>query len=223
MFHSQYKQDEFLNTYFLKDKREGFFVDIGAHDGKTGSNSLFFETHLNWSGICVEPLPHIYNKLKQTRKSINLNCAVDEEDGIVEFYNNTGYTEMLSGLVKHYDPRHEQRRDNEINQAGGKSEITKVRSLRLETIFDLFQVTHVDYMSIDVEGAEFAVIKSINFDKVFIDIIDFEDNYPDTSKEIKEYLVEKGYLLIGRIGGDIHMIHKDSKLITEDMDINIKL
>ena len=53
-------------NYFL-NKPEGFFLDIGAHDGVTGSNTFFFEK-LGWDGICLEPIPSVFDKLKK-------NCA----------------------------------------------------------------------------------------------------------------------------------------------------
>ncbi len=65
-------------------------------------------------------------------------------------------------------------------------------------------------MSIDVEGAEFEVIKSINFDKVFIDVIGFENNYNDISIPIIEYLDNKGFIFINKTALDIFMINKMS-------------
>jgi hypothetical protein len=47
----------------IKDKENGVFVDIGAHDGETDSNSLFFE-NLGWKGFCIEPNPEMFNKLQ---------------------------------------------------------------------------------------------------------------------------------------------------------------
>ena len=64
-------------------------------------------------------------------------------------------------------------------------------------------------MSVDVEGAEFAVIKSINFDKIFIDVISFENNYNDVTIPIIKYLEEKNYKVINTFT-DIMMINKDS-------------
>ena len=69
-------------------------------------------------------------------------------------------------------------------------------------------VKHVNYLSIDVEGAEFSVIKSIDFDKVFIDVIEFENNYDDILPII-EYLVKKGYVLLHK-SHDIFMINENS-------------
>jgi hypothetical protein len=64
-----------------------------------------------------------------------------------------------------------------------------------------------------VEGAEFEVIKSINFDKVFIDVIGFENNYNDVSVPIVEYLENKNFVMI-HLSLDIFMINKKSAFFT---------
>jgi len=117
---------------------------------------------------------------------------------------------MLSGLRKNYDNRHFNRLENELHMHGGETELILVDTKRLETVFDEHNVNHVHYLSIDVEGAEFEVIKSINFDKVFIDVIEFEDNYTDTSPPIVQYLKDRNYEFLSK-KEDIFMIHKDSK------------
>lgn len=216
-FYSQpgscYSQDSYLKTNVFKNFRNGFFVDVGAHDGKTINNTLFFEETDGWTGINVEPIQSVYNNLITNRpKCININAAIDIEDGYAEFATNEGYTEMLSGLQKYYDPRHKDRIQREIAQRGGQSKTVIVRTRSLESIFDEYHVKQINYLSIDTEGAEFAVIRSINFDKVFIDVIGFENNYPDESPKIVDYLVLKGFKYL-RGGSDIFMIHKDSRFI----------
>lgn len=57
-FWSQAWQDEFCAN-ILNFKRNGFFIDIGSTDGKSQSNSYFFESELDWKGICVRTLRHI--------------------------------------------------------------------------------------------------------------------------------------------------------------------
>ena len=69
------------------------------------------------------------------------------------------------------------RLQKEIKKYNSKTEIIKVETLTLEKIFDDYNIKNINYLSIDVEGAEFDVIKSINFNKIFIDIIGFENNY----------------------------------------------
>ena len=212
-FYSQDKQDVFLQNNVFKGYKNGFFVDVGAHDGKKINNTLYFENDHNWSGINIEPMPNIFIELNNNRPNcINYNCAVSEIDGFAEFIHNKGWTEMLSGLKKDYDKRHIIRRDKEIGLNGGSTEIIEVNTKRLETILDENNIKHINYLSIDVEGGEFSVIKSINFNKVFIDVIGFENNYNDTSEPIIKYLQNKNYKIINK-SLDIFMIHNESKFI----------
>lgn len=211
MFYSQHKQDQILEENLFKGFKNGFFMDIGAHDGISINNTLYFENNNNWSGINIEPIPEVFNKLCINRpNSININCAVSNEDGFADFVCNDGYTEMLSGLHKNYDPRHINRINIENKIMKGTSKLIKVPVKRIETICDENNIKHIHYLSIDVEGAEFDVIKSINFDKVFIDIIDFENNYEDVSLPIVKYLESKGYIIIYKYN-DIFMINLKSQ------------
>jgi FkbM family methyltransferase len=210
MFNSQDGQDAFLERNVFKGFKNGVFVDVGAHDGVLINNTLYFEKTNNWTGINIEPIKKVYDMLGINRpNSINLNCAVCNNDGETEFICNTGYTEMLSGIKDNYDERHFQRLDRENKLKGSKTEIIKVNTKKLETIFKENNISHVNYLSIDVEGAEFEVIKSIDFNKVFIDVIGFENNYEDVSHPIIEYLVNRNFVFIHK-STDIFMIHKDS-------------
>lgn len=214
MFHSQSNQDQFLETNVFKGFQRGIFVDVGAHDGITLNNTLYFENHNHWSGFNIEPNQHVYDQLQVNRpNSINLNCAICSKDGTAEFLRNTGYTEMLSGLKDTFDTRHYQRLTSENEHHGSSTETVQVQTKRLETVFDEYKVNHIHYLSIDVEGAEFDVIKSINFDKVFIDVIEFENNYRDTSIPIIQYLESKNYSIIAE-SSDVFMIHENSQFST---------
>lgn len=62
-FYSQAGQDKYLIENIYKNKEKGFFIDIGAHDGITYSNTYYLEKELGWSGICIEPNPKIYKQL----------------------------------------------------------------------------------------------------------------------------------------------------------------
>jgi FkbM family methyltransferase len=210
MFNSQFNQDKFLEEHIFKGYKNGFYMDVGAHDGVTINNTLYFEKYNNWSGINIEPIKEVFDKLVINRSNnINLNCAVCNNDGETDFLNNTGYTEMLSGIKSTFDPRHLQRLEYENIHTCSSTKIIKVKTKKIETICDENNISHINYLSIDVEGAEFEVIKSINFDKVFIDIIGFEDNYNDVSVPIIEYLENKNFIVIDK-SDDILMINKMS-------------
>uniref|UniRef100_A0A6C0IHK5 Methyltransferase FkbM domain-containing protein n=1 Tax=viral metagenome TaxID=1070528 RepID=A0A6C0IHK5_9ZZZZ len=211
MFYSQCNQDKYLEDNIFKGYKNGFFVDVGAHDGKSINNTLYFEKYNNWRGINIEANLKVYNLLVNNRpNSININCAVCNNDGYSEFICNTGYTEMLSGLKITFDNRHLQRLYDENIQMGSTTQIINVNTKKLETIFDENNIQHVNYLSIDVEGAEFEVIKSINHDKVFVDVIGFENNYDDNSLHIINFLKNKDYIVIHETT-DIFMINTKSK------------
>lgn len=210
MFNSQDNQDKYLEESVFIGLKNGFFVDVGAHDGISINNTLYFEKYNNWTGINIEPIKSVYDRLIVNRPTnINLNLAVCNNDGTTEFYCNVGYTEMISGIKDDFDQRHLNRLANENQQKGSTPEVIIVNTKKLETIFDENNVQHVNYLSIDVEGAEFEVIKSINFDKVFIDVIGFENNYNDVSIPIIKYLENHNFVVI-HLSLDIFMINKNS-------------
>jgi FkbM family methyltransferase len=212
MYNSQDNQDKYLEESVFKGYKNGFFVDVGAHNGISFNNTLYFEKYNNWKGINIEPLEKVYNELVENRPNcINKKCVISNYTGIVDFISNNGYTEMLSGIKEHYDEKHLQRLIRENHSEGSTTEIIKIKSERLETVLEENNITRINYLSIDVEGGEYEVIKSINFDKVFIDVISFEDNYSDSkTRSILQYLEEKGYVRLNKIGADIFMIHKNS-------------
>jgi FkbM family methyltransferase len=150
-FYSQYEQDEFLEDAVFKGFRNGIFVDVGAHDGISLNNTLYFEEHAGWTGINIEPQPNVYKKLCQNRpKSININHAVSNKTGLETFCWNVGYTEMLSGLVKFYDKQHLQRIARENKRYGGKTMIIKVPCVPLSQILEENKIDHIHYLSVDV-------------------------------------------------------------------------
>ncbi len=204
---SQLGQDRFLNENYFKSKNNGIFVDVGAHNGITISNSLFFE-NIGWTGICVEPNPAVFNELKNNRKCICENYAISDEQGEEDFLLVTGYAEMLSGLKKEYCDMHLGRVRGEINHYGGKEEIIKVKTIRLDTLFNKHNIKYVDFLSVDTEGNELKVLKSIDYNDTKVFSISVENNYKDPS--IKEFLTSVGFELIKTL--EIDEIYINTKI-----------
>jgi hypothetical protein len=80
-FYSQVGQDRFLFENFFYGHRGGTFVDVGAYDGEKFSNTLFFERHLGWARLCIEPLPSAFAKLTEKRKVICKQVCVSDFEG----------------------------------------------------------------------------------------------------------------------------------------------
>lgn len=189
-YFSQYKQDEHIDKV-LKQKENGFFVDIGAHDGQDKSNSFFFEKYRNWSGICIEPGPNEFKALVNNRKSININCCVSNYEGESNFTYINGYSNMLSGLTENYDSQHLLRISRELKEFGGEQKEIKVPVRTLCSILEDHEAYEIDYCSIDTEGSEYEIIKEFDFSKFKIKTLSIENNYED--ENIRNVLFKNGY------------------------------
>jgi FkbM family methyltransferase len=191
--YSQYEQDKFVDIYFKK-KDNGFFLDIGAHDGVSFSNSYFFEKERGWSGICIEPNPDVFVLLNKNRLSRNYNVCISDTEGSVVFRKIVGYSEMLSGILEFMDQKHIDRINDECAEYNSTFEDIKVESRNLNAILKSDNIKHIDYLSIDTEGAESKIIKSIDLDEINIEFLTVENN--DSSDELRRYLKGKGYACI---------------------------
>jgi len=199
-YYSQVGQDEYMHKNIFPDKKNGVIVDIGANDGKTLSNSLFFVEQLNWQCLCIEPLPRAFTELKKNRPNcICVQGCIAEKEGTDQFLEIRGGCEMLSGLTSKYDPRHVSRIAYEINQNRASYEVIQVMCYKLDSLLDAYGIDHVDILSVDTEGGEDTIIKSINLDR--IDVICVEDNYGD--QELVKYLLERNFIILTRLEHDI--------------------
>ena len=210
-YFSQSGQDKFLNELIFKNKENLFFVEIGAFDGITGSNVAYFEKYLNWNGLAIEPCPVSYQKLIKNRNCMFLNCCIANNEKVVDFLvfsseiNPNLY--QLSGIIDNFDEwkLNWSRNTCYKEDPNYKEEIISISSLKAENIFSSFDIKHIDYLSIDIEGSEFEALKSIDFNKVTIDVMSIE-SYP-AKPLYHDYLEEKGYKCLGMIGYDYIYIH----------------
>lgn len=215
-YFSQYQQDKFLNQVVFLNKQNGFFVDIGAHDGVTINNTLYFEKFKNWSGICIEPNPLVFQKLVINRKSTNLNICIGNENKKVKFTQIEGYSEMLSGITDKYDNRHLERITKEILAKGGIKKEIEVEMFVLSNIEALKNKT-IDFISIDTEGNELDIVQSINFEVMNIKALVIENNYKD--QRLEHYLNTYNYKLVYRL--DCDEVFVNDKELTLGLKIRI--
>lgn len=195
-YYSQYNQDEFLNNEIFKNKKNGVFIDIGAHNGISLSNTYFFEKELNWSGICIEPNPKLYDTLCKNRNSININgCAwcVNEKK---MFRLIEGYSEMLSGLVDSYNKKHLERIERECIDKNSKYKDIEIQCYNINDLLIGNKITNIDLLSIDTEGSEYEILKCIDYNTINIGVIIVENNYKVNNLD---FLKSNGYKLFTKI------------------------
>lgn len=188
---------------FFGGKREGVFIELGAIDGICGSNTFRLERDYGWNGILIEPISDYYDALLLNRKASHMyRVCVCENEGETEFTRIEGYSKVLSGIPSNFSPDHKNRIDREVSAHSQQVFIDKIASKKMSTILSECGINQVDYLSVDVEGAELSVIKSIEMEKNTIRpiLIGAENNYGST--EVWDYLSQFGYNKINNIGGD---------------------
>lgn len=196
-YYSQVGQDRFLHQRFFAGRRGGTFVDIGAYDGRTFSNSLFFEESLGWTGLCVEPLPSEFAKLAACRTATCVNGCVADYEGFGDLLDVDAEVDakMLSGLVDNYDPRHLER----IQRFEKSRSVIRVPVTTFSGLLDRHGIRRVDYCSIDTEGSELRILQSLDFDRFEISVFSIENNYRDS--RIRDFMASKGYAFVAALEG----------------------
>jgi len=169
----------------------GSFVEMGAWDGKFGTNTAMFE-RLGWRGLCVEPSPTAFAELVRNRpECINVNALISNQTGIEQYLQMS--VQGWSGMEKFMS----QKLLKELKAQ--KITIQKrmgVKTMPLGHLLARHEMQHVDLFSLDVEGAEMEVLSAIDFGRVTFGAFLIENG---ASPEIIEFLESKGYNMLGGV------------------------
>jgi FkbM family methyltransferase len=183
--YSQLNQDvEVLQHY---KNTNGYYVEIGASDGINLSNTYLLEKE-GWKGICVEPIPSVYEELKKNRpNSYCCNKAVYHTSGLTVNFDICNLYSLLSGISESIDTY-----KAHIDQ--NKTSI-QVETISLNDLLDkVYAPKFIEYLSIDTEGSEYEILKAFDFTKRKFGIIHVEHNYVEPRRTyIRELLESMGY------------------------------
>jgi FkbM family methyltransferase len=199
-FPGQAGQDLLAYLYF-RGRRSGFFLDIGAHDGRTYSNSYIFE-RLGWRGACVEPLPGVFDQLRHNRRCDCYQAALAGSSSPRAGFIHAVGVDTLSGLESEMAEGHE----DWIVQEGGRPERITVRTMTFSELMDRYpQVRTIDFLSLDVEGAEMSILRTIDFEKYDFGLIAVEciEEKAGEGAELRAFMAARGYGVLADLGLDL--------------------
>ena len=181
---SQGREDEtaFRNLFF--NKRNGVFFEMGALDGKKYSNTYFFQKELDWYGILIEPQSSLFGNLLSSRchnsKNLCLNTAVCSQARPVHF----AHAGAVGGIVEFMSPSFMKRFHPDLLQEPSSiATLPVIPCVPLGTLLKLFGVFHIDWLSLDVEGGELEVIKTIDFNSINIQVLTIETDGSNAPKD----------------------------------------
>ncbi len=170
------------------------YIDIGANHPFSLNNTAFFY-HKGSRGINIEPNPELFQLLQEHRKNdINLNIGIAHEKGFMDFYVMSVPTMSTFSLT-----------ESEMLRKETSIDVSRVIKTKTDTLSNVLnehaQGIFPDFLSLDVEGFEEAILESIDYDHNFPKVICIETlTYTENNTELKEqslidYLISKGYIL----------------------------
>jgi len=172
----------------LKHVKQGFYIDVGANDPVVDSITKAFSER-GWRGVNIEPVEACFQKLQEDRpKDINLQVVLGDCNGEVPFFEvvGTGLSTCNAILAR----RHAQERGFEVREV-------VVPQCTLNRLCDQYGIHQAHFMSVDVEGAEAAVLRGFEFKRVRPWIIVVEATVPNsqipTHKMWEHYILTRGY------------------------------
>ncbi len=194
---SQYAQDIFAAIFSVR--KNGFFVEIGGYDPFKHSNSFWLESRRGWGGVCVEPDPLKAKKIENNRDATVINKAISTERRPLDFV----VAGALSAIVETLPVEHFERIKREIPDW----EIISVECVPFTEIDNVVPNGKIDFLTVDVEGHEVEVLKSIDFERVNISTMTIEYGVSN-SDEIRLIMERAGFCLLFTHHADYFFVNK---------------
>ena len=202
-YFSQLKQDRYFIENISNHKRNGIFLDIGANDGFHASNTAALELNYGWSGICIEANSNLIKELTANRPNSKIvNCAVWNNKGRVKLEVPSLEIDNIRGNLLSRISNLEKNEDYFKEQFSKNVEIIEVESNTITNILSNYYKfpCKIDYMSLDVEGAEFEALQGIDFNNIDISFMSVEHGF-------REGYIEKIESLLKPFGYKIHRVN----------------
>jgi Methyltransferase FkbM domain len=182
-WYSQVNQDIIVSR-LLGEKTNGYFIDLASNDATWISNTYALEKKFNWTGLCMEPNPAYWYDLAHRDCQVVGAVVGEIRNDAVVFQKS--FHGAMGGIVGEEFDNHDEN--------GGEVRYT-VPLLEILTRFNAPKI--IDYLSLDVEGAESLIMKHFPFDTYSFNIMTVERPKDDLRALFAEY----GYEYIGTVGG----------------------
>jgi FkbM family methyltransferase len=182
---SQLGQDVFALS-FVGPHKAGYFVEFGATNGKSLSNTFLLEKHFGWTGILCEPARAWLPELQKNRSAkIDVRCVYSNSDLMVKFLEtDMGELSTIEGFGAE-------------DEHSGAREVSHSYDVMTVSLLDLLNYhnapKHVDFLSIDTEGSEFEILHGFDFSQYSFGAIAVEHNYSATREKVRALLLSHGY------------------------------
>jgi succinoglycan biosynthesis protein ExoO len=183
----------------LKGKMGGYFVDAGASDGIGGSNTHVLEKMFGWKGVCIEANREFFKTLRKNRSCTCENVCLSDHDGVEQF-REAGY---YGGIDRELKEHHKK------DWEAGK--VREVKAERLDTLLRRVGAPKtIDYLSMDLEGGEVAVLNQFPWEEWDIRLMTIERS----CQEVVDLVLAAGFEIVhndfcsDEVNWELHCVRK---------------
>jgi FkbM family methyltransferase len=186
----------------------GYYVELGANDGRLSSNTFYYEQCRNWRGVLIEPAPNLYLECRKNRSAQNqIVCAACVSFDYKNEFVKIIYSNSMSVTVNV---------ETDVGDGMAHAELGRQFLKPWETVFTFGAVARtissilleasaphvIDFLSLDVEGSELDVLKGVDhnafkFRYMLVECRDIE--------RLRSYLEPLGYRLLERFNENDYM------------------
>ncbi len=204
--------DQKLEKYL--NYENGYYVELGANDGVSQSNTLYFEKNKNWRGILIEPTPHNYLLCLKNRSSKNeFFCNACVANTYDQKFVEILFSNLMSTPIG---------LETDVSDASQHAELGAQFLLPGERVFSFGALaatlnniftqanapSKIDFLSVDVEGAEIEVLKGVDhrvyrFKYILVECRDIA--------KLEAYLSEHGYVLIDTLSAHDYLFEDQER------------
>ena len=211
--HIKYKNSKYGPSFsailaeevFKKDKF--FFVQVGAMDGVTADPIHKFVKKLDLGGLLIEPQKSMFDSLKTNYRGCNNlffeNVAIDNCDGTRNLYQIKRkykdlypFSDGVTSFNREFTFKHFNKNlENKFADPEECIDTVPVRTSSFDTLFNRYEIKHIDLLQIDTEGFDYEVLKFFDFSKFRPQIINYEHRHLSKSDKLAswEMLYQYGY------------------------------
>jgi FkbM family methyltransferase len=201
--HNEKKMHQILQK---KNHQDFFFIQIGANDGVNGDFINRYITKNRWKGILIEPVKHIFDRLKENYKENDdlkfENVAIDTKKGYRKLYRiitnsdpkMPSFYELLGSFYKKIIEKNEKNIPNYDKLLISE----QIKCVTLKDIIKKYKIQNIDLLFIDTEGHDHIIINAIPFNEIKPSLIYYEHKCQSETerKKVRNLLTNNGYTIL---------------------------
>lgn len=195
LIRSQLLQDAFAE-FIVKDIYSKTFLEFGATDGISLSNTYMLENSFNWKGLLAEPSPQWQKKLLNNRPNTKIltKCIWKSSGEKLDFFvSDVGELSSINEFI--YSDLSSMPGNTQARVHDG--EVVEVETISINDAIETnFNGDTPSYISIDTEGSEYEILKSFDFEKFQPVVFTIEHNFTDLQDKIDDLMISKGYVRV---------------------------